>query len=195
MQMVAAGQASGYPSPPVQNVYQPQTHQAAYNGNNSQELNELRSQLNGMQRDKANQINVGKYQNLPMKLTNCLGLFIKQRFDPDKALTGCDLENLYDVFDGNPNEEPILTFTEHSDCMSRACQVTSCWAIDMTLTNNQTGDSEDIPCIKMQRPFKCTCCCINRQEMKVKWVEIRPRSRPWQTRGPLRHVRPQSSLQ
>lgn len=106
------------------------------------------------------------------KLTNLEGVYVKQKLDVLEMITGFENENYYEVFameNGQRKTKPIFSFKEHSDCMTR--NAGACRGMNITLMNLQYGNMDDQPCVHIERPFKCTCYCLNRQEMSVMYVE------------------------
>jgi len=124
-----------------------------------------------------------KYANLVQEAKNWLyqatSVFVKQEVNVLEMMTGCEQKNRYDIYVRTPNTGPmgmrIFRCKEESDfCMRQCCHGDARafkLRINYIVGAQQFGD--DFQTIAwMDRPFKCTCCCLDRPEMTVYWGEL-----------------------
>jgi len=112
------------------------------------------------------------------KLTTVPGIFLKQKFRPFQALTGCELQNRYHIYalDENGKERKgtkMFKCKETSECCQRQFCSPHCRAFSMNVNNkdyaDQTFDGSSF--LHFERGFKCTCLCLERPEMAVRLTE------------------------
>lgn len=143
-------------------------------GNDASEMAQLKAQLAQMQRDQAEMKDKMGYQDFARKLNAVSGVYICQNIDAIEVATGVDMPNSYSIFaleNGLKKGKNLFTFADETGCYARCCYTPDCRPMNMTLTNVQHGNVEDQKVIHVERPYKCTCYCINRQEMQVKFTE------------------------
>lgn len=104
---------------------------------------------------------------------------IKQRFELFEVITGCETNNQYYVstIDGEGNKKYLFKAKENSSCCCRNCCPGSSREFNLDLrriTYTSQGQEKKVDFAKFERPFKCTCCCLNRPEMKGKLVGPQP---------------------
>lgn len=135
----------------------------------------MKKQLASLQNAQRKKEEADGYQEMSKKLDAANAVFIKQKFDFMEMLTGCDMNNKYDVFrmeNGKPVGAPLFRWTESSSCFQRNCMSADCRQMDMKVTNlhhiNQNLNQE---VMSILRPCKMTIACFNRQEIQVQWVE------------------------
>jgi len=154
----------------------PQMYGQPMGGADQGEIQQLKAQLNQMQKEQAALKEVTGYQDMAKKLMSVDGLYIRQKFNMMEAATGCNMPDKYHVFQLENTEnaqysKPMFRFTESSGCCSRTCLKADCRPLKMEVTNLQYGTEQDCPVLYIERPCKCTCLCCNRQEFQVQWTE------------------------
>eukprot|EP00499_Haloplacidia_sp_CaronLabIsolate_P015243 CAMPEP_0196781192 /NCGR_PEP_ID=MMETSP1104-20130614/9219_1 /TAXON_ID=33652 /ORGANISM="Cafeteria sp., Strain Caron Lab Isolate" /LENGTH=313 /DNA_ID=CAMNT_0042151413 /DNA_START=32 /DNA_END=973 /DNA_ORIENTATION=+ len=98
-------------------------------------------------------------------LATLRGVIVKQQIELLEVLTGCETQNRYRVYAMNPDGTmggELLYAHEKSGCLERQC-CGSMREFDMfidTIINGQNW-------IRLHRPFKCTCLCMNRPVLDV----------------------------
>ena len=118
--------------------------------------------------------------SLPQALGFCQkGVFIKQKLNLVKLLTGCQTPNRYLVYEqdhrGQSVGNPIFACKEDSNCCLRQMCAASCKPFDLHV--HKCSRASDDPfqgspmVLHLQRECKCTFLCCNRPEMKVNYVE------------------------
>lgn len=112
------------------------------------------------------------------KLMAVDGIYIRQKFRPLQCLTGCELQNRYYVYPlgadwKSKNGSKMLKCKETSGCIQRQLCSPHCRAFSMDTYNKDYFDNnKDIaPFLHFERPFKCTCFCLERPEMEVRCNE------------------------
>ena len=100
---------------------------------------------------------------------------VKQRFELFEVITGCETNNQYYVstIDGEGNKKYLFKAKENSSCFCRNCCPGSSREFNLDLrriTYTSQGQEKKVDFAKFERPFKCTCCCLNRPEMTGKLV-------------------------
>ena len=99
------------------------------------------------------------------------GVLIKQQVQFLERITGCESPNRYYVFSQSPQGGMKLLFKckEMSGCCMRNCCPADNREFNMLIKhiNSYTNFNEDFskPFVHVSRPFKCTCCCLERPEM------------------------------
>lgn len=100
------------------------------------------------------------------------GIYISQTSEIIEAITGCETENKYYVFERNQHGrkmgKPILKCKEYSHCCARTCLPGDCRPFKMRVFNlwNHEG-----MCLELVRPCQCSICCFNRPQMQVYYTE------------------------
>jgi len=105
------------------------------------------------------------------------GIFVKQKFDWQEAFSGCETENVYEVYgvnkDGEKKGKAIFKCKEKSGCCSRQFMSAECrpFIVTINTVDDEFEELDNEPFLKIERPCKCTCYCFNRPEITVTWVE------------------------
>ncbi len=105
------------------------------------------------------------------------GVLIKQQVQIIEQITGCESPNRYYVFSQSPQGGMKLLFKckEYSGCCMRNCCPADSREFNMFIKhiNETTYYSNDFsnPFVAVNRPFKCTCCCLERPEMLCTYGE------------------------
>lgn len=111
------------------------------------------------------------------KLREQPGIFVKHRFDVLEAVTGCERNKHYNIFaiDGNGDKtgHPIFRAHEKATWCSRNCLPAHCQPFTMQIRNKDpiSMEIDESEFLFLQRDCKFTCCCCNRPEMTVNFVE------------------------
>lgn len=101
------------------------------------------------------------------------GVLIRQEAQFMEQITGCESPNRYYVFSQSPQGGMKLLFKckEYSECCMRNCCPASTREINMAIkhiaTVNNLDENFTAPFVEVNKPFKCTCCCLERPEMLV----------------------------
>ena len=101
------------------------------------------------------------------------GVLIRQEAQVFEQITGCESPNRYYVFSQSPQGGMKLLFKckEYSECCMRNCCPASTREINMVIKHIATAANLDenfsAPFVDVKKPFKCTCCCLERPEMLV----------------------------
>jgi hypothetical protein len=101
------------------------------------------------------------------------GVLIRQEAQFAEQITGCESPNRYYVFSQSPQGGMKLLFKckEYSGCCMRQCCPASSREFNMVIKHIANGGMLDenfsTPFVNIQKPFKCTCCCLERPEMVV----------------------------
>jgi hypothetical protein len=94
-------------------------------------------------------------------------IYVKQKFDLMEAMSGCEVENSYSVFqtykDGEAKGKPIFKCKEKSGCCSRTFLSGACRPFDMKVKDE--GTDEEF--LTFNRPCTCAFLCCNRPNLKV----------------------------
>ena len=99
------------------------------------------------------------------------GVLIRQQVQIIEQITGCESPNRYFVFSQSPQGGMKLLFKckEYSGCCMRNCCPADSREFNMLIKhiNANTYYTNDFsnPFVIINRPFKCTCCCLERPEM------------------------------
>ena len=92
-------------------------------------------------------------------------------------MTGCETQNRYTVYAcdvaGNKEGLPLFKCHERSGCCNRNCLPGDCREFKMEVTHESGGrlPFDGLPFLHMERPFKCTCFCLNRPVLEVNYNE------------------------
>lgn len=109
---------------------------------------------------------------LQQMMMSMSGIFIKQKFEFMEAVTGCESQNKYYVYErdanGNRKGTKLLKCKESSGCCSRLCLPGDCRPFKMKCKNLHNNEVE---CVQMIRETQCTFLCLNRPQMKVVYLE------------------------
>ena len=106
--------------------------------------------------------------------TSCL---IRQQPQFLEQITGCESPNRYYVFSQSPQAGMKLLFKckEFSSCCQRHCCAANAreFIMDMKHVANVGCMDENFQnsFVHINRPFKCTCCCLERPEMIVNYSQ------------------------
>ena len=107
------------------------------------------------------------------ELSLSTGVLIRQQAQFLEQITGCESPNRYFVFSQSPQAGMKLLFKckEHSNCCMRNCCPANSREFNMVIKHvaSAGGMNDDFttPFAIVNRPFKCTCCCLERPEMLV----------------------------
>ncbi len=105
------------------------------------------------------------------------GVLIRQQVQIGEQITGCESPNRYFVFSQSPQAGMKLLFKckESSDwCMRNCCSADSRefnMAIKHVTSENILSQDFARPYLDIRKPFKCTCCCLDRPEMLINFGE------------------------
>lgn len=105
------------------------------------------------------------------------GIFVKQKFELLEVLTGCETQNKYTVYAcdvaGNKEGAPLFKCKEKSGCCNRNFLPGDCRQFNMDITHDSGGilQFDGLPFLFMQRPFACTCFCLNRPYIEINYSE------------------------
>lgn len=105
--------------------------------------------------------------------------YIIQQVEWLEVLTGCETNNKYKVYIKTPNsrgKQKIFKCKEDSSWCDKNCWSSDCRPFNMkvkfsTDDNKVQEEKWDDQVALLQRPFKCTCWCINRPEMEINWFK------------------------
>ena len=103
------------------------------------------------------------------------GVLIRQQAQFLEQITGCESPNRYYVFSQSPQGGMKLLFKckEYSDCCMRNCCSASSREFNMAVKHIATAANLDenytTPFVSINKPFKCTCFCLDRPEMLIKY--------------------------
>ena len=101
------------------------------------------------------------------------GVLIRQEAQVLEQITGCESPNRYYVFSQSPQGGMKLLFKckEYSECCMRNCCPASTREINMVIKHIASVANLDenfsAPFVDVKKPFKCTCCCLERPEMLI----------------------------
>lgn len=115
------------------------------------------------------------------KLALLSSIFVKQKFEMLEMLTGCETENRYKVYAAGQGLErvgrPIFKCKEKSGFMARNClryRINYCiiyifysgdcrpFQMKIIHEDREEDDEDDDMCLLLDRPCRCTVCCMNR---------------------------------
>ena len=109
------------------------------------------------------------------ELAMSTGVLIKQQAQFLEQITGCESPNRYYVFSQSPQGGMKLLFKckEYSECCMRNCCPAKSREFNMAVKHIATAANlnEDFntPFVDIRKPFKCTCFCLDRPEMLIKY--------------------------
>ena len=107
------------------------------------------------------------------ELAMSTGVLIRQEAQFFEQITGCESPNRYYVFSQCPQGGMKLLFKckEYSECCMRNCCPAESREFNMAIKHIATSANLDenfsAPFVNVKKPFKCTCCCLERPEMLV----------------------------
>jgi len=116
------------------------------------------------------------YIPLHTKLQQMDGCLVKQKFELLEELSGCEMPNIYYVYQRNKKNkdkkkgDKIFKYKEKSSWYERQCMTGSCKPFRMKVKNEQAM-AEDEECMRCEKECKCTYMCCNRTEMKCYYTE------------------------
>ena len=117
-------------------------------------------------------------QDPMVELGNSTGVLIRQQPQLLEQFTGCESPNRYYVFSQSPQGGMKLLFKcrEHSGCCMRQCCPANAREFNMDIKHIIDGnmlldDNFSAPFVRVNKPFKCTCFCLERPEMQVTFGE------------------------
>ena len=105
------------------------------------------------------------------------GIFVKQRMNMMEVVTGCEMENIFDIFQKHPNKEKITgkriwRALEESTCVQRNCVQQNCRSFRVKIMNMLGGTLDNPPTVlRMERPCTCTSLCLNRPFITMNYTE------------------------
>ena len=106
---------------------------------------------------------------------------VVQQIELLEIMTGCETKNRYHVFiqDANGYDKFLFKCKEESSCCVRTCCPSDNRSLKMKVKHvkDQSGFQNDdfaTPYIEFVKPFKCTCCCLNRPEMVGRFLNKEP---------------------
>jgi hypothetical protein len=108
------------------------------------------------------------------------GVLIKQKPQFLEQFTGCESPNRFYVFSQSPQAGMKLLFKckEFSGCCMRNCCPASQREFIMSIKHvaNNSGLNDDFstPFVKVNKPFKCTCFCLDRPKMSINYANGNP---------------------
>lgn len=94
------------------------------------------------------------------------GVFIDQKPDWKKNLTGCAQEQEFKIFDLNNKENLLLSCSEKSKCCDRCMLLGCCRPFEIFIKSK-----EGRPLLRIQRDYTCTCFCLNLPFASVYLIE------------------------
>ena len=109
------------------------------------------------------------------ELAMSTGVLIRQEAQFFEQMTGCESPNRYYVFSQSPQGGMKLLFKckEYSECCMRNCCPAQSREFNMAIKHIATAANLDenfsAPFVNVRKPFKCTCCCLERPEMLVSY--------------------------
>ena len=99
---------------------------------------------------------------------------IHQKPQFEEQFLGCQFPNRYYVFINSPKfigKKMLFKCKEQSECCQRNCCPAGAREFSMAIkhveSNNEVDDDFTKANISAYKPFKCTCCCLERPEMNV----------------------------
>lgn len=110
------------------------------------------------------------------KIMGLEGIFVKQKIDLLEVLTGCEVENKYEVYRKAPGKvkkagKKLWKCKEKSGCYSRQCMTNNCRPLNIKIVNLGANDDHDRECMFVERPCTCSFLCCNRPFAKVFFTE------------------------
>ncbi|KAL4456629.1 hypothetical protein ABPG74_000736 [Tetrahymena malaccensis] len=114
------------------------------------------------------------------KLSECQGIYIKQKLEKLQVLTGWQHENTYKVYQADVNgvqfsNNPLFICKEKSGIIQRMFFNGDMREFNMNVTCEDTlmpsGQIISTPFLALERPFKCTFFNYNRPKLTINYVE------------------------
>ena len=107
-----------------------------------------------------------------MELASCPSLLIRQEPEFLEAITGCEQPNIYHIFGNSPlGFRYLFKCKEKSNCCSRRFCPSTNRPLDLDIIHcssfDQLGMNYTTPFATMNKPCKCTICCLCRPEIDV----------------------------
>jgi len=112
-----------------------------------------------------------------VELANSTSVQIRQEVQLFEQISGCESPNRYYVFSQSPQGGMKLLFKckEYSECCQRNCCPADAREFNMYIKHiaNASNLDENFSnnFINVNKPFKCTCCCLERPEMLVNFAQ------------------------
>ena len=110
--------------------------------------------------------------SLHQMLMSWRGIYIKQKVEFMEAVSGCETNNKYVVYERGPHGrrrgKEMLKCREYSGCCARTCMTGGCRPFKMRVFNLWNHENK---CLEMDRDCQCTFLCFNRPAMKVFYTE------------------------
>lgn len=114
----------------------------------------------------------------PMQeLAQCANVTIRQQPQFFEQISGCESPNRYFVFANSPQGGMKMLFKckEQSECCQRNCCAANVreFTMDIKHVANAGNMDENFQnsFVHVNKPFKCTCCCLERPEMLATYVQ------------------------
>ncbi len=108
------------------------------------------------------------------KLKNVHGIFIKQKINVMEHVTGCEMDNNYNVYacdkDGDKKKSlKLFKCKEKSSCLSKKCLRPDSRPFEMYVEheNKEGQGNDDMPAFFFEREYEFTCLCFNRPTMTL----------------------------
>lgn len=105
-------------------------------------------------------------------LANAKNAYIEQQIELAEMITGCETSNRYHVYIITHSNELVYLFKckEQSSCFSKQCCSSDSRPFNMKIRHvscrsDYILDDYSTYWALLERPFKCTCCCLARPEM------------------------------
>ena len=116
------------------------------------------------------------------ELACCTGVIIKQEPDLEEEKYGYERSNRYHVFGlCGQDYKYLFNCKERSGCCMRNCCPAESREFNMAVKHIATAANLDenfsAPYVNIRKPFKCTCCCLERPEMLVSYGNNQPLGR------------------
>ncbi|MDR3549369.1 MAG: phospholipid scramblase-related protein [Candidatus Pacebacteria bacterium] len=118
-------------------------------------------------------------------LRTLTSVYVKQKIQPLELLTGCEIENVYQVFrkrvvttednerQAKKDGQMLFKCKEKSGWCVRNCVGAACRPFSMTIKCKYTlpnGRKRLVPFLKLERPCACTFCCFSRPFIQVYYL-------------------------
>ena len=126
---------------------------------------------------ETNNIAVNDSNSHSEKINSLSGIFVKQRMNIMEVVTGCEMENIFDIFQKHQNAEKttgkrLWRAMEESTFVQRNCVQTNCRSFTLKIFNLHNGSLENATeCLRMERACTCTCFCLNRPTISMTYTE------------------------
>ena len=119
-------------------------------------------------------------------LRSLSSIYVQQKIQPFELLTGCEIENVYQVYRRSVvtdheskrreriDDKILFKCKEKSGWCARNCLGAACRPFSMSISCRYTmsnGRKRMEPFLKLERPCACTCCCFARPYIKVYLVK------------------------